>query len=169
MDVLEAIRTKRAVRQFTNEALSEAVIRRILDSGRRSQSSKNTQPWHFIVIRNRDTLLKLSKMGDYMGHVAGAALCIAVVTPPWSSHGGWIAFDAGQTAAYMQLAAQELGVGTVIGTVFEPDKARELLGFPATLECQIVLSLGYPAPQPPRAPRLGARRTLDEIVHWDHW
>ena len=56
MAVSELIRTKRAVRQFTAEPLPEEAIRSILNAGRRAQSSKNTQPWHFIAIRDKVTL-----------------------------------------------------------------------------------------------------------------
>src|SRR5262245_7984290 len=127
MDVWEAIRTKRAVRSFADKPLPDDAVRRILDAGRRSQSSKNTQPWHFIAIRERALLQKLSKMGDFMGHVAGAALCIAIIAP---AEDWWTAFDVGQCAAYMQLEAQELGIGSVIGAVFHPADAKALLGIP---------------------------------------
>jgi len=60
MTVSELIRTKRAVRQFTDEPLPEEAIRSILNAGRRAQSSKNSQPWHFIQIRDRVTLRQLS-------------------------------------------------------------------------------------------------------------
>src|SRR5215467_16320439 len=102
MTVSELIRTKRAVRQFTDEPLSEEAIRSILNAGRRAQSSKNSQPWHFIAIRDRATLRQLSQCGVYAGHLAGAALGVALVS---STAEG---FDLGQAAAYMQLAAWEL-------------------------------------------------------------
>src|SRR5213082_604754 len=108
MTVSELIRTKRAVRQFTDESLSEEAIRSILNAGRRAQSSKNSQPWHFIAIRNRETLVALSKMGDYASHLPNAALVVAILTPdPVANYA--VMFDAGQAAAYMQLAALDLG------------------------------------------------------------
>src|SRR5215213_2937093 len=119
MNVSDAIRQKRAVRTFTDEPLKDEELRQILNAGRKSQSSKNTQPWSFIVVRDRDMLVKLSKVGDFMGHVAGAAACIGIVLPKaGGQHAEWLMFDAGQSVAYMQLQAQELGVGSVIGTVF---------------------------------------------------
>jgi nitroreductase len=65
MTVSELIRTKRAVRQFTDEPLSEEAIRSILNAGRRAQSSKNSQPWHFIALRDHETLRQLSQCGAY--------------------------------------------------------------------------------------------------------
>ena len=105
MTVSELIRTKRAVRQFTNEPLSQEAIRTILNAGRGAQSSKNTQPWHFIAIRDRATLQQLAQCGAYAGHLAGAPFAIALISSVADG------FDLGQAAANMQLAAWELGIG----------------------------------------------------------
>ena len=170
MNVWDAIQTKRAVRHFTDEPLDEVALLRILNAGRRSQSSKNTQPWHFVVIRERATLEALSKTGDFLGPVAGAAVCIALVTPDVPpAKANWIAFDIGQVAAYMQLAAQEIGVGSVIGAVFEPEQARSLLGIPDDQRVDVLLSFGYPTEHAQRPLQGPGRRPLAEIVHWERW
>ena len=123
MNVLEVIRTKRATRKFSSQAVSEEMIRTVVDAGRRAQSSKNTQPWHFIVVRERELLKALAEVGPYAAHLAGATFGIALASPDpaerWS-----IAFDLGQAAAYMQLAAWELGIGSCIGSMYDPAKAR---------------------------------------------
>ena len=130
MNVSEAIRMKRAVRKFKEKPLPEDVIRAILNAGRRSQSSKNEQGWQFIAIRDKGLLKALSQTGTYAGHLAGAALGIAIVTP--NPEGKFQdLFDAGQAAAYMQLAAWELGIGSCLASIYEPEKAQEILGFPA--------------------------------------
>ena len=84
MNFSDAIRLKRAVRKFTPEPLPEETILAILNAGRRAQSSKNTQPWHFIAITDKAVLKQLSECGEWAGHLAGAAL-FAVV--PWSGTG----------------------------------------------------------------------------------
>src|SRR5947208_13344356 len=110
--VQEVIRTMRAVRQFTEQPLPEDVIRAILTAGRRAQSSKNSQPWHFIVVRDRARLKQLSECGTYAGHLAGAAMGVAMITPDapkdassaeQAEHRAWTMFDVGQAVAYMQL------------------------------------------------------------------
>src|SRR5260221_10486659 len=107
MNVLEAIRTKRATRQFASQPVSDEQVRTVVDAGRRAQSSKNTQPWHFVVVREREMLKALSEVGPFAGHLAGAAFGVALASP--DPAGRWsIAFDLGQAAAYMQLAAWEL-------------------------------------------------------------
>lgn len=170
MDVSDAIRTKRAVRQFKPDPLPDEAVRAILNAGRRAQSSKNTQPWRFIAITDRETLEKLSRLGTYAGHLAGAPLAIAILTPDPTSR--WsVEFDAGQAAAYMQLAAWELGIGSVPATIYEPEQARELLGFPPEWHMYVAFSFGFPADQAAltRSPKPGGREKFDTVVHWERW
>ena len=170
MNVQDAIRNKRAVRQFLSDPLPEEVKRAILRSGRRAQSSKNSQPWRFIAITDRETLKQLSTLGKYAGHLAGAALGVVILTPDPASRFS-IMFDAGQCAAYMQLAAWELGVGSCLATIYEPEQVRTLLGFPEEWHARIALSFGYPAdPSALTRPLTGSgRQPLDELVHWERW
>jgi nitroreductase len=80
-------------------------------------------------------------------------------------------FDAGQSSAYLQLAAWELGIGSCPASIYEPEKAQNILGFPDNLHLKIVLSFGYPADESELTapPKKGGRRPLDEMVHWDKW
>ena len=170
MNVSEAIRNKRAVRAFRDEPLSEAEVSAILDAGRRSQSSKNSQPWHFIAVQQRERLQAIAALGDNIGHAGGSALCVVIVVPQDNERTLWHFFDTGQAAAYMQLAGQELGIGSCLGTVYDPDGLRELLGFPADHQARLLISFGYPAAQQPRR-GLGAagRRRYAEVVHHETW
>jgi nitroreductase len=170
MNVSEAIRLKRAVRQFTPEPLPEETILAILNAGRRAQSSKNTQPWRFIAITDKAILKQLSECGDWAGHLAGAALGVAIVHPDPNER-FQILFDIGQAAAYMQLAAWELGIGSCIASIYQPEKARQVLGFPKELTIRFALSFGYPMEDDAisRAPKKGGRAPLDELIFWDRW
>ena len=170
MDVSEAIRAKRAVRKFNNESLSSDQVRAILNAGRRAQSSKNEQLWHFVAVQDRTTLERLAKCGEWAGHLAGAALGVAILTPDPTDKFQTM-FDAGQAAAYMQLAAWELGIGSCIASIYDGDKAREILGFPTDLHVRIMISFGYPADATKlnEPPRKGGRRPWEEVVHMDRW
>ena len=170
MNVSEAIRTKRAIRQFQETPLPEDVVHAILNAGRRSQSSKNTQAWQFVAIRDRDVLKALSTCGEWAGHIAGAVMAVAILIPDPSAKFQNL-LDCGQAAAFMQLAAWELGVGSCPASIYEPEKAREILGFPAEWHLRLVLSFGYPLDETvlSAAPQKGGRRPLEEIVHWDRW
>ena len=170
MNVSDAIRLKRAVRKFQDKPLPEEVVHAILNAGRRSQSSKNEQGWQFIAIRDKDILKALSETGTYAGHLAGAALAIAIVTPDPAGI-FQVMFDAGQSAAYMQLAAWELGVGSVPASIYEAERARQILALPSEWHLRIALSFGYPLEEEKisAAPKKGGRRPLEEVVHWDRW
>jgi nitroreductase len=173
MSVWDAISTKRAVRTFSDQPIAAEDLDRILRAGRRSGSSKNLQRWDFIVCRDRGHLDELAKVGPWAGHLSGAAVGIALVTPDPAAADAPLSvmFDLGQAAAYMMLAAWELGIGSVPATVYDHDLARRLLGYPATHHCEYVLSFGYPADAAAlTAPnRPGRRRPLAEIVHDERW
>jgi nitroreductase len=170
MTVAEAIRTKRAVRKFQEKPLPDETVRAILNAGRRSQSSKNTQPWNFIAITDKAILKSMAGCGTWAGHLAGAALGVAILTPDPADK-FQIMFDAGQAAAFMQLAAWELGVGSCPASIYDPEKARSILGFPNELHLRVALSFGFPL-EPTEItapPKKGGRRDFAEIVHWDKW
>ena len=170
MNVSDAILTKRAVRKFRDAALPEEIVIAILNAGRRSQSSKNEQEWQFIAIQDKSILKALSECGRFAGHLAGAALGVAILTPEPTAKFQTM-FDAGQAAAFMQLAAWELGVGSVPASIYEPEKARKILEFPSEWHLRIALSFGYPLDEGKlsAAPKKGGRRSLEEIVHWNKW
>ena len=170
MNISEAIRTKRAIRKFRDETLPEDVVKEILNAGRRSQSSKNEQGWQFIAVQDESILKALSECGTWAGHLAGAALGVAILTPEPTAKFQTM-FDAGQVAAFMQLAAWELGVGSVPASIYEHEKARGILGFPPEWHLRIALSFGYPLDEEKlsAAPKKGGRRSLEDVVHWDRW
>ncbi|MEX2161654.1 MAG: nitroreductase family protein [Anaerolineales bacterium] len=171
MNVSEAIRTKRAVRDFSKEPLAEKHAQAILNAGRRAQSSKNRQAWQFIAVQDKETLKKLSKMGAFAGHLAGAAMGVLIVTPPPEKFYGAY-FDAGQAAAYMQLAAWELGIVSCLATLYKSEKAYELLGIPkGEWQVLMAISFGYPAERRGLhfKPLIGGRKKFDEVVHWEKW
>jgi nitroreductase len=170
VDVLETIRKKRAIRTFKDQAIPQEIADAILYAGRRAQSSKNSQPWHFIAVRDKNRLKSLSECGHYAGHLAGAAMGVAILTPDPGQRFS-IMFDAGQAAAYMQLAAWDYGIGSCLASIYEPDQAREILGFPDDLHIRIAISFGYPQDEEKiaKSPEKGGRRPFEDVVHWETW
>jgi nitroreductase len=173
MDTLTAISTKRAIRKFADRPLSDEDLTPILDAGRHAHSSKNTQRWTFVVVRDRDRLKELSKIGPWAGHLAQAAAGIALVTPTTEDGDDppSVYFDLGQAATQIMLAAWDLGVGTCPVTAYEPDLAAKILGLPEGQRCRYLISVGYPARSEDlrRAPKPGGRKALDEVVRWETW
>jgi nitroreductase len=162
MSVAEAIARKRAVRAYAPDPVPEEVIRAILNAGRRAQSSKNSQPWSFILVTGREQLARIAGAGSYAAHVPGAAFLVVLVGPSGSE------FDLGQAAAYMQLAATAHGVGSCVTTLHDSDAAHAILGVPAELNCRWTIAFGYPAEtQPPLRP--GGRKPLDEVVRRERY
>lgn len=170
MGVYDTIKAKRAIRQFQDKPLPDEAIKTILNAGRLAQSSKNTQTWQFIAMRERATLEAVSKCGTWAGHLAGAALGVALLTPDPTDK-FQIMFDAGQAAGYMQLAAWELGIGSCLASIYEGEQAQAILGFPAEWHLRIAISFGYPTAEAiaPRPPRPEGRKKFDEVVHWERW
>jgi nitroreductase len=165
MNVLDAIQKRRAVRSFSDQPVPAEAVETILRAGSRAQSSKNSQPWRFIVVRERETLTALSLLGKFAGHVAGADFAVCYVGLEQAT---WNSFDLGQAAAQMQLAAHELGVGSCIAAMYDQAAAKELLGVPPEMNFFCVISFGYPAAD--HQPLvMGGRNPLDETVRWERW
>ena len=162
LSVAEAVRAKRAVRAYSAEPIPQELIRAILNAGRRAQSSKNDQPWTFVVVTEREQLQRLSTAGNYTAHMPASAFTVVLVAPDA------YVFDLGQAAAYMQLAAVEQGIGSCVTTLQNGDAAREILGVPPELGCHWAITFGYPA-APPAPLKAGGRRALEELVRYERY
>jgi nitroreductase len=168
------LRSIRAVRRFSSQAISDAVLKDILEVARWTGSSKNTQPWHLIVVRDKSTLAQLADCGPYAGHLAGAQAAIVLVMDDGNKR-----FDEGRLAQTISLAAWACGVGSCIGSIYpdgNKERARKLLGVPPKKWLHTAISLGYPADE--NALRLSANRAgltdvpigrtrLADLVSWE--
>lgn len=171
--VWETLRAQRAVRTFDQRPIPAEVLERIVDAGRLSPSSKNSQRWAFITCTDAALLQQLSKIGDYADHLAGATAAIALLTPTveedWRASS--IAFDLGQASQSMMLVAWEEGVGSVHAAVYDQPLTRSLLGYPDDWRCEYILSLGYPKDPSimERGKSSAARKPSAETVHRGRW
>jgi nitroreductase len=173
MNVWTAITTQRAVRSFSERPVPDEALERILEAARRAPSSTNSQPWEFIIVRDRELLGRLAEVGQYAGHLANAAVAVALVAEDHDDPElrGTDAYDLGHATQNMMLSALELGIGSVHASVWWPDKSRELLGLPPGKRCDYLISLGYPASDGLLdAPRRNVpRRPLAELIHHERW
>jgi nitroreductase len=167
----EAIRSRRDVRSFEDQPIADDHLNEILESGRRSPSSQNWQPWDFILVRQRDQLLQLSHVWRGAGHVAHAAAAIALIAPlpKDERQRDRLQYDLGQATMSMMLAAASLGIGSAHSSVGDQDLAHSLLNFPEDRFCAYLISLGYPADRPLTLIRSPDRRPFSEVVHRDRW
>ncbi len=166
--LFELVKTKRSVREFDGKPLPAEVVWQILEAGRLSGSAKNMQPWHFVAVGRRETLAALAQCGMFAGHLAGAALGVALVTPdPFLRL--TVPFDLGRASQNMMLTAWAAGVGSEMATIYQPDRAREILGVPDGFSIPWCISFGYPAQAERRPARKGGRRSADEVIHFEKW
>ena len=172
MDTITAIRTLRVVRRYRPEPLSDDEMRLIADSARKTGSSKNTQRWDFITVRDREALERLGGTTIYAKHLphAGAAIAL-IVDKPDPDYPRSVLWDLGRAAQNITLAAWAMGIGSCPITVQDFALAADVLGLPAHKECQYIIALGWPAEPDDltRPPRAGGRKSYDEVVHTERW
>jgi nitroreductase len=164
MDAYRAVVDKRDQRSFLDRPIPEDALQRILQAGRMTGSSKNTEPNRFVVIRDRERLRAMgdtSPAGRWMARAA-----VAVVIVQTREH----AFDAGRCAQNMMVAAWSDGIGSCPAHLPEAALAR-LLGLPGDLAINRVIGFGYVDPTRAAPPPSVARRRLPltELVRWETW
>lgn len=169
METWDAIRSRRNVRAYTDQPIPAGDLDRILEAGRRSPSSRNTQPWDFVVVTERDRLSELATVWRGAGHIAGSAATIALIAPTAEGEGTRVEYDLGQVTASIMLTAADLGIGSGHSSVGDQDRARRLLGFPADHRCAFLIALGYPVDRPITLVRRPDRKPFDEVVHRERW
>jgi len=165
-DLLNFMRRLRAVREYTPEAVSDAVLEEILDVGRWSATGGNRQPHEVVVVRDPDVKQKFAEWG---AKPAGpAAVALLIVTASDAS-----AFDEGRVAERLALAAKACGLGSCIATLKNegPDAAKALLGIPAERRARTLVTIGHIDVEARRAlPRAEqARKPMSEFAHWDRY
>ena len=157
MDTFLAIASRRETRDYADTPIPEDVVHRILDAGRLSGSSRNTQKWEFVVVGDHEAMAQCVYAP---GNVLGAALVVAIA----GAAGG---MDVGRAAQNMLLAAWNDGVGSCPNGISDADGAERIAGAPVS----IVLTFGYPAkPRDPTARTAeewsarARRKPFDEVV-----
>jgi len=169
-EVLEQIRTVRQARQYQAASVPDDIIGQLLEIARWTGSSRNTQPWRFIAITDREQLRRISQLRTPINWVAGAPLAIAIVLDGENLSSE--AYDEGRVSERILIAARLLGLGG--GTAWYGDAAREeqakqILSIPAGRTARSVVVVGYPTttvdPRPNRVE--GGRKPLTEIVTYD--
>jgi nitroreductase len=171
METWDAIRARRATKEYDTRPLGKEDLERILEAGRRAPSAGNGQRWDFVLIQDMGQLEKISKVWQGAGHIANAAAAVGLVAP-FSDDvrlAASINYDLGQAAMSMMIAAADLGIGSRTASVHDYELASEVLGLPGDRRLTWLLGLGYPPDRPLRPIQNPARRPLEEVVHHDRW
>jgi nitroreductase len=172
METWDAIRARRNVREFADRPLADADLDQILEAGRRAPSSRNWQPWDFVLVTDRSQLPELAKVWRGAAHVSNAAAAIVSLGPAVledQRKRDWLWYDHGQATMSMAIAAADLGIGSSHAAVEDQALARSLLGFPQDRFAVSLLSLGYPRDRPLVPLKRPNRRPFEEVVHRGHW
>jgi nitroreductase len=172
MDMITAIRSVRVIREYAPTPLTEDELRRLVDSARKTGSSKNTQRWDFITIRDRESLRRLAGVTVHARHLPSAGGAIAlIVDRPAPEYPRSVLWDLGRAAQNIVLTAWAMGIGSCPITVNDFELAADVLGLPPDKECQYIIALGWPADPGDltRPPKAGGRKGHDEVVHSERW
>ena len=163
MDVYRCIRDRVAVKGFRSDPVPEWVLNKILGAGRWTPSQRNRQPWHLIVVQERDTLERLASLTSSGAYIAEAPVAIAVAMDSTRL----ALFEAGRLIENMLLVAWSEGVGTSMVGGWDQDGVKELLGIPPEMEFVTAMPYGYPTEA---AKSVGKRRKpLSETVHGERY
>lgn len=166
---MDTILSRRSIRKYTKEQVPDDVIKDLLRAAMSAPSAGNEQPWHFVVIRDRETLDEIPRFHPYSMMLKEAPVAILVCGDMrlLKYQGYWVQ-DCSAATQNILLAAKAKGLGSVWLGVY-PDEERvknlrKLLGIPEEVIPFSLVSLGYPAEHKPPADRYDRAR-----VHYDRW
>ncbi len=161
--VLDAIYTRRSIREFTKEPVSDEIILEIIRAGMWAPSGLNNQPWRFAIIKDRNLINRISELTKYKETVEQAAVLIPVFIDKNAMYNEVKDHQAiGACIENMLLAIHSLGLGAVwLGEILKnATRLRELLGLKENLELMAVIAMGHPA----HRNQISTRKSLKEVI-----
>ncbi|MCC6943699.1 MAG: nitroreductase family protein [Thermomicrobiales bacterium] len=166
-EIVEAIRTVRQARKYSGDSVSPEHLETLLQVARWTGSARNTQPWHFVVIDDPDTLRQISELRPPINWVADAPLAIALVMDGKSPDSE--IYDEGRVAERLLIAARVLGLGG--GVAWYGDEAqtaagKRILGVPDELFNRGVVVIGHATSTKDTRPNanIGGRKPMSEVA-----
>jgi nitroreductase len=170
MDVAEAIKRRRSVREYKDKPIPTEKLERVLNAARLAPSAHNMQDWKFVVVKDKKTRGELAKAANYQFFVGEAPVVIAgvAIEPKHVLSSGipsWI--DVVIAMDHLSLVATEEGLGTCWIGAFDQAKAKEVLKIPDRYKIIELMPLGYPIQ--PLEIRAKDRKFLKEIVCFDEF
>jgi len=164
MDAIRALRERRSVRSFTDEAVDRQVIEDLVDCARLAPTARNVQPWEFVVVTDDEYRRRLADLTDHGKFIADAPVCIAI----FSRDTKYFLEDGSAATTQLLLAAHALGLGACwVAGDKKPymDAVRKLLDVPQGYRLISLIALGHPDDPSPQKDK----RPLDELIHWGKW
>ncbi len=156
MDVMEAIRTRRSVRSYSSQPVEPEKLTAILEAGRLSPSSANSQNWRFILVTDREKINQLMDAADgqpFVGQAPAAIVVCGTARRTMDCGQPTDTVDCSIALSYMILEAHELGLGTCWLGHFFADKVKKVLDIPEDVSVVAFTPVGYPSGDTPARPR----------------
>jgi nitroreductase len=169
LEAMDAILGRRSIRKYTAEPVTEGQLKRLLEAGMAAPSAHNKQPWHYIIVRDKATLLEIPKFHNYSKMLEQAALAIVVCGDSELDGGtGFWVQDCAASTENILLAAKATGLGAVWLGV-HPNEGlvkglRVLLKLPEKITPFCIISVGHPAEDKTPANRYDEKR-----IHQNKW
>jgi len=163
MDTFDAIRTILAVRHFKDTPIPEPIVQQIVEAGRLTASGGNSQPWHFIVVRDKETLRRLGQLARTGPYIPQAPLAIVVAM----DHSPIAVSDGSRAIQDMILAAWSQGVGSNWVGFNSLPEVNPLLGIPGEVSVLAIVPFGYPAEAVWKGQK--KRKPLGEVAYNERW
>jgi nitroreductase len=170
-DVLKPLIRTRQFRQFTSLPVPDEVLTALAEVARWSGSSRNSQPWRFLLVRDAALIRRIAEIGHPQTrslHTAMAAL--AITLPEDDQRAISYAYDDGRVAERVLIGASMLGMGAGIAWVRADVRQEidELLGVENGRFVRTIMAIGHPSEEgrAPKSPPGQARLPLDELVDW---
>ncbi len=159
METFDAVRTVLAVRAYQDKPVPPETIRRIVEAAWLTGSSMNRQPWHFIVVENRDTLRQLGALAKTGPYIAQAPLAVVVII----ENSPYAVSDGSRAIQSMMLAAWSEGIGSNWVGFHGLPEVKPLLAIPDNLDVLAIVPFGYPAKTIGKGKK--QRKPLSEVAH----
>lgn len=190
MDVFEAIKNRRSVRQYKSNNIPDEHLLQMLDAARNAPTAGNEQPWRFLVVRERENLTELrrrleawiwqkieasnsqldsqaARLGETLKYLNGilAAPLIIFLFVDTRKYPDLVVYDGALAAGNLMLAARALGYGTCFQTTLFPEEiVSDHFDVPEDYRLICVIPVGHPIDWPPAPPK----KTLSELIHYEH-
>jgi len=165
MTPYENIISKRDLRMYTDQAITDDVMQRILQAGRMAGSAKNIEANRLILVTDQAVQDALVEAGDFTSWIGTSAAIVGFASPTAELR----LFDVGRQAQNMMLAAHDEGVGTCPVTFQHADIARAAVGLPDDWSLPMAITLGHPVDDHPDSPLKRQRVAMDDLVLRDRW
>ena len=169
MDAMDAILSRRSIREYTPEPVTEEVMNELLEAAMSAPSSHNRQPWHFVVINDRGILAEIPQFHPYSSMLRRAPVAITVCGDLELDEGtGFWVQDCAAATENILIAAQAKGLGAVWLGIYPREERclalKKLLGLPERVIPLSLVAIGYPAQIKPRVNRYHLSR-----IHHNRW